>query len=138
MAWIRTVPLFLLLLVLYNVVAFAPHWSHGFDLGSFAFAMHLPSQTTATFNVADLLVLAGIPILYIEIAKATRSSRASILDHILSMVVFIGFLLEFLLIPQAATPHFLFLLLMSLLDVIAGFTVTISTASRDVHFGNNP
>jgi hypothetical protein len=53
------------------------------------------------------------------------------LDHILSMLVFIAALVEFLLVAQAATSTFVIIMLICLVDVVAGFSITIRTAQRD-------
>jgi len=76
-------------------------------------------------------------LLYFEILKATRYSSGAIIDHALSMVVFVIFLVEFIVVPGAGTATFMILTLMALLDVVAGFTVTISTARRDIAFGGD-
>jgi hypothetical protein len=60
-----------------------------------------------------------------------------VLDHTLSTVVFVVFLIQFLTMAGCGTSTFFALGLMALLDVIAGFTVSIVAARRD--FGvNNP
>ena len=46
--------------------------------------------------------------------------------------LFIIFLLEFVLVKWAQTSSFFNLTLMSLFDVIAGFTISIRTAKRDI------
>jgi len=46
--------------------------------------------------------------------------------------VFTAYLIEFLLVQAAGTGVFLVLTLMSLLDLIAGFTVTLGAARRDL------
>jgi hypothetical protein len=50
----------------------------------------------------------------------------------LSMVVFVAFLIEFLLVGAAASSVFFLLGVMSLIDVVAGFSVSITSAGRDV------
>jgi hypothetical protein len=47
------------------------------------------------------------------------------------MGTFLAFLIIFLTVKDAGSSTFLILTLMSLLDVVGGFTVTISTARRD-------
>ena len=42
------------------------------------------------------------------------------------------FLVEFLLVQGAATSVFFLLMLMTLVDVMAGFSVSIRSATRDV------
>jgi hypothetical protein len=51
--------------------------------------------------------------------------------------VFILFLVEFLLVGAAASSLFFILMLMSLVDVVAGFTVSITAAGRDVTLANH-
>ena len=46
--------------------------------------------------------------------------------------MFAGYLIEFLLVKSAGAGVFLVLTLMSFLDLIAGFTVTLGAARRDV------
>ena len=70
-------------------------------------------------------------LLYLEIFKATRTGHASIIDHVLSLLVFVVALVEFVIAPRFGHQAFLAIVLMMLIDVIAGFTVTISGARRD-------
>ena len=86
-------------------------------------------------KLGDILVMLGVIFLYFEILKATRASQSTIIDHALSLVVFIVFLVEYIVVAGAGTATFMILALMSLLDVIAGFTITISTSRRDISFG---
>jgi hypothetical protein len=86
-------------------------------------------------KVGDILVMLGVIFLYFEILKATRASRSTIIDHALSLIVFIVYLVEYIVVAGAGTATFMILALMSLLDVIAGFTITISTSRRDISFG---
>src|SRR5512136_1152548 len=51
----------------------------------------------------DVLLLIGMVVLFIEIVEATYTGTASMVDHGLSMVVFIAFLVEFLMVSQAAS-----------------------------------
>ncbi len=53
------------------------------------------------------------------------------IDHVLSTVLFLGMLVEFLLVKQAATATFFLLLVISFVDVLGGFAVTMRTAQRD-------
>ena len=88
----------------------------------------------ASFFPGDLIVGGSILILLIEMVKAARLSRRSIIDHILSMVLFVAMLIEFLLVPQAGTATFLLLLVISFVDVTGGFAVSIRAAQRDISF----
>jgi hypothetical protein len=93
-----------------------------------------PARLRAAFTLTtgELLLLLGVVALFIEIVKATRSSMASAIDHAFSALVFAVYLIEFLLVKAAGTGVFLVLTIMSFLDLIAGFTVTLGTARRDL------
>jgi hypothetical protein len=56
----------------------------------------------------------------------------AIVNHALSMLLFIVCLVEFLLFSAFATSTFFLVTLMVLLDVLAGFIVTIVASRRDV------
>jgi hypothetical protein len=92
----------------------------------------LASGAAFTLTTGEVLILLGVAALFLEVVKATRSSRASAVDHALSALVFAVYLIEFLLVKIAGTGVFLVLTLMSFLDLIAGFTVTLGAARRDV------
>lgn len=64
--------------------------------------------------------------------KSTNSGRSSIVEHMLSTVVFVIFLVEFLLVGFSASSTFFLLMIMALLDVVAGFSISITAAGRDV------
>jgi hypothetical protein len=133
MGFLRFIPFFAILLVLYNVMMMA-----GTNFGSGALpamSMTLPSGATWTLTTGDLLIALGVIILYIEIFKATRTSSDSIIEHGISMIVFVAFIIEFIVVKNAGTSTFFILTLMSMLDVIGGFTVTISSARRDMSLG---
>ena len=54
------------------------------------------------------------------------------INHGLSMVVFVAALIEFLALPRFATSTFFFITAMALFDVVAGFTISIVAAKRDL------
>ena len=102
---------------------------------------------TAIKNVFLTLILGFIAWLHIRdgvahVAKLPAQGSPMALamagDWILSgltllmLVVFIVALIELLVMPAMANMTFFLIVLMTLSDVIAGFTVTISTARRDI------
>jgi len=99
------------------------------------FSIPLPSGQVWRPTVGVVVILAGLVALYIELFKATRTSVASILDHTLSTIVLVGFLVCWLIFDWAGNSVFLILTVMSFLDVIAGFTITIASARRDLSLG---
>jgi hypothetical protein len=129
----KAIPLFIVLLVAYNLAMLFGDVNA--SLASEMYSVELASGAIWTFTVSDLYIILGVLILYIEIFKSTGTGVTSVIDHSLSMIVFIIFLIEFLMVPGCGTSTFFILTLMSLLDVIAGFTVSIVAARRDFSIG---
>ena len=78
------------------------------------------------------MLVVGLACLFFEVLKSTNTGRNSVIEHMLSVVVFVIFLVEFLLVGAAASSVFFILMMMSIVDVVAGFTVSITGAGRDV------
>ena len=55
------------------------------------------------------------------------------MDHLLSTLVFVAFLVEFLLVKGAAHSVFFTLMLIALVDVLSGFSVSMRSAGRDIN-----
>ncbi len=108
-------------------------------LNDVLFYMRLPSGAFWKPTWGDFVVLIGLITLYIEIFKATRTSSISIVDHTLSTIVFVAFLVSWMIFPwtigEKSNSTFLLLTVMSFIDVIAGFTITIAAARRDFALG---
>jgi len=96
-----------------------------------AFSMSLASGAEMTLRGGDVFVAAGLFALFLEMLKAARPGRATILDHILSTATFVVALVCFLLVDFAGTATFFLLTLMTLIDVIAGFSISLFAARRD-------
>ena len=94
----------------------------------------LPSGGALVLTAGDVGAAIGLLFLYFEVLKSTRTGTASILDHVLSLALFVVCLLELLLVARAANSAFFLLTIMTLIDVISGFTVSISVARRDIGF----
>lgn len=127
----KVLPSFLFLLILLNIL-FIFGAGGGTKLDGKFFSVTMVSKDLWVFTWGHLFLVIGLFCLFIELLKATRTSVASIYDHILSTVTFIIFLLEFILVKGAGSSVFLMLTLMSLFDVVAGFTITITAARRDI------
>lgn len=83
----------------------------------------------------DMLILLALTFLFLEILKSTSTGTATIMNHAVSMLLFILCLIEFLLLHNFATSVFFILTVMTLLDVLAGVVVTIVSARRDFAVG---
>lgn len=81
---------------------------------------------------SDLLMVFSLVLLFAEVLKATTARTSSVVNHGLSLVVFVVALVEFLLFAPFATSTFFLIVLMTLLDVMVGFIVTIASSRRDI------
>jgi hypothetical protein len=113
-------PLLLVPLAIYNIIAFL--FATGFS--DTLFSVQLMSQATLGVSTGDLLVICSILLLFVEMLKATRFGGKVVMDHILSLVLFIAAFAEFLLVRQAATSTFLLLLVLCFVDAIGGFFIS--------------
>jgi hypothetical protein len=95
------------------------------------FSVPMASGALWTLSLGDLLVIAALVVLFVELLKSTSSRGAAVVNHGLSMALFIAGLMQFLLLEAFATSSFFLILLMVLLDVLAGFVVSITAARRD-------
>ena len=125
-------PLMILPFVVYNLVVFTLFGANPVNWGAGLFAVPMPSGMPWAVSAGDFLLVVGIVCLFVEVLKSTNSGRSSIAEHMLSMVVFVLFLIEFLIVGAASSSVFFLLMVMSLIDVVAGFTVSITSANRDV------
>jgi hypothetical protein len=122
-------PLFLISFAIYNMIVFLTPGVAWSDV-----LLNVPMQSGAVWAVTlgDALIALSLIFLFVEVLKATRTSNHSMFDHLLSTVVFIAALIEFLLVPQAATSVFAILLMIALIDVLGGWSVSFRAARRDL------
>jgi hypothetical protein len=130
-------PLLVLPFAIYNIIEFlmpgerpGTTWAYGIK------DVTLASGAQWTLTAGDLFIAISILLLYAELMKATRPSARAIVDHLLSTLLFVVMLLEFILFRQAATSVFFILTVISFVDVVAGFSVTIRSAQRDISVDN--
>jgi hypothetical protein len=83
-------------------------------------------------SAADLMVAGSLVVFFVELLKSAASRRIALVNHGLSMVLFVACLVELLLAPACATSTFFLITLMVLLDVAAGFIVTVAGGRREV------
>ncbi|MGE8940350.1 hypothetical protein ACO2I3_00405 [Leptospira interrogans] len=130
---LRAIPLIAVAFILYNVIVMLGGDAPPNEILStrlFEIPM-LHQEVRWIFTWGDFLILLVFVLLFIELLKATYTSTASLLDHGLSMIVFVICLIEFLLVKQAATSVFFFITMAGMIDVIAGYTIGIRVARRD-------
>jgi len=124
--FLSAIPLLAFVVIAY--VAFA--WA-GADFTLPRFTPTLPSGGVWQITLGDMLLTVALIVLFFEVVKSTRTGGNSVVDHALSMIVFVACLILFLVWQPAATSLFFLITVISLIDVIAGFSVTIRSARRD-------
>lgn len=134
---LRTLPLLFLVLVAYNILAFAgatilPGFEsmHKFLLTEVGGIALVADRWSILWQ--DVFIAAGLVALFFEIVRSTGFGKSAIINHMMSMGVFVIALMEFLLAPGFTNSTFFLLTLMALIDVVGGFTVSIITARRDI------
>lgn len=140
---ITAFPLLLIPVAIYNLLAIISMIS-GNDAGSaynattqILFSLPMPSSGTKwAVSVGDIILFGSLICLFFELLKSTKSDKVAIINHSLSMVLFIVCLVEFLLLRPFATSTFFLLMCMTLMDVLAGFIVTAISARKDIDFGH--
>lgn len=133
---LRSIPLMAVPFILYNVIVlFAGQGEAQAILAEPRFSVPMITGASWSFTWGDLILLVTLLTLFAEVLKATYTSSASLVDHGLSMLVFIACGMEFLLVQRAATSVFFLVTTAALIDVIAGYTIGIRVARRDIGLG---
>jgi hypothetical protein len=122
-------PLLLIPFAIYNIIAFL---MPGVTWTGVVATVHMFSCADWTMSAGDILIALAIVLLCGEVMKSTRIGVRTVVDHALSLILFLGMLVEFILVKQAATATFFLLLVVSFIDVLGGFAVTLRSAQRDL------
>jgi hypothetical protein len=126
------VPLLVLPWLLYNLLAFTMFGGQPAGWSTQLFQIRMVSGAEWSLTWGDVTLLIGIICLFFEVLKSTNTGRSSLIEHMLSTVLFIVFFIVFILAGAAASSAFFLLMAMSLVDVVAGFSISITGAGRDV------
>jgi membrane-anchored protein YejM (alkaline phosphatase superfamily) len=122
-------PLLLIPFAIYNIIAFV---MPGVSWTGVLTSVHMMSGADWTMSAGDMLIVLAILLLFGELMKSTRIGLRSVVDHALSLILFLAMLVEFILVSQAGTSTFFLLLVISFVDVLGGFAVTLRSAQRDL------
>jgi hypothetical protein len=122
-------PLLLIPFAIYNMIAFL---MPGVGWTAPVTTVHMMSGQDWVLTWEDLLLAFSILLLWVEIIKSTRVGMRSVMDHLLAMALFVAMLVEFLLVQRAGTSTFFLLMMIALVDVLAGFIIGIRSAQRQV------
>jgi hypothetical protein len=122
----RAVPLTVLPLIAYNLIGYglsgADPWA------TELLAVPMPSGARWSLRLGDVLVVFAIAMLFVGVVRAAEAPRVAVLHRILSILVLIVYVAEFLAADVAAHSVFFILTVIALADVVAGFS--IRTAQR--------
>jgi hypothetical protein len=122
-----SLPWIVLSLIVYNFIVFVP----GTPLDAVIWRVPMLSGASWHFSLQDLIVAGTLFLLFIEILKATRTGGNSLVDHALSTIIINICMVGFLVMTQAAASLLFFITLVALIDMVAGFSMTIRAARRD-------
>lgn len=125
-------PLLALLIVIYTVYAMTAGVA-GLDQGIATFT--LMSGAVFVLTPASVFIVLGLFLLFIEILKSTKIDSSSMVNNGLSMLIFVVALILFIVSENFGTSTFFIITMMTLVDGVAGFTITAVTARRDIGFG---
>ena len=116
-------PLLIIPVAIYNMIAFLTPPDGGW--ASPLATVHLVSGKDWTVTFSDALIGLALLLLLFEIAKAVRPGSKSVIDHLLSFLVLVGMVAEFVMVRQAATSTFAVLCAVSLVDAVGGIVISI-------------
>jgi hypothetical protein len=122
-------PLLLVPFAIYNIIAFV---MPGVSWTAPLTTVHMMSGGDWSMSAGDMLIVLAILLLFGEMMKSTRIGIRTVVDHGLSLILFLAIMAEFLLVKQAASGTFFLLLVISLIDVMGGFAITLRSAQRDL------
>jgi hypothetical protein len=136
---LTAIPLTIIPLILFNVIGYA--WGVPLD-GSSPWLKELfriPLISTQSWQVtpSDLMILLGLVMLFFETLRSAQPARSGVItNHIVSTILLVIYVVEFIVVPIAGDSLFFILTAIALFDVVAGFTISIRTAQRDISFGS--
>lgn len=127
-------PALTLAVVLYAIAALFGGDGFRESLSGGVLALNMPAGVAWQLTAGDLFIMIGIVALFVDLLKSTSTSTAAVVNHVLSTALFVICLVLFLLVPAFVTTAFFMIMIMALLDIVAGFTITTISARRDVAF----
>ncbi len=102
----------------------------GLSLERVLLTVPMPSGAGLSITVGELLIILALVFSFVELLGSSASSTA-IISHGLQLIVFLACLLLLLLLPKFGTGTFLVITLMTLINTVAGYSISILRARRD-------
>lgn len=136
----RIFPLLLIVIVIYNLIVLGGPLMGQHDIQDLlslnhAIGIHMFSGDVWKFSLGDFLIVLGLVLLFIEVVKATRTNVRELINHGLSMLIFVIAVIEFIALKGFSTSTYFFLVVMALFDVVAGYTISVVAAEHDLGLG---
>jgi hypothetical protein len=113
-------PLLLIPLAIFNIIVFL---MPGVSFTDPIVTVALVSKATWKVTFGDMLLALGMLLLLLEVFKAARPGGKYFTDHLLALLVFTGAAAEFVMLPQFATSVFFLLVVLTLVDFLAGVSL---------------
>ena len=134
---LRAIPLLIFPAILYAAVAMTmDHDAVRSSLGEVFFNTYLPSGALFAVTRGQGIVMLAAFLLFLEIIKATSASRWALVENGLAFCAFTIAFILFLLNSAFGTIEFALIMIMMLVDFMAGFIVMTISARRDVSFSD--
>lgn len=123
------IPLTIVPLIIYDLLALVL----GSPWANQLFTITLISGRAWVVSPEDLMILLGLAMLFLETLRSAQvANSTNIANHIISTIVLIVYIVEFIVLPWAGNSLFFILTAIALFDVVAGFTIAIKAAQRDI------
>jgi len=135
---LRVFPMILIAVLGYNLMVFGSGAAGQQDMTavlSQGFSVTVFSGDVWKVTLGDIFLIGTLGLLFAEIIKATGTTHREIINHGLSMLTFVGAMAEFLVLKGFATSTFFLITAMCLFDVVAGYTISLIAAKRDLAIG---
>jgi hypothetical protein len=94
-------------------------------LSGTAFQLTMFSGAVWSMTQSDVILGAAMGLLFIEILKSVGSPMLSLVNHGIAVMTLLVYVVLFISFPAFTTSTFFLLALMQLIDVLAGYTITI-------------
>lgn len=122
-------PLLVLPMLYFNIAVFIGFGADPVQVNAWlsgsAFQITMFTGAVWSLTQGDLIVAAGMGLLFIEILKSVGSPMLSMVNHGIAVMTLLIYVVEFISVPGFTHSVFFLLALMQLIDVIAGYTITI-------------
>jgi hypothetical protein len=115
-------PLLIIPFAFFNVAVFFLNMS----FTETVFSIPLQPNREMPVDLGDLIVAIGILLLWIELVKAVRPGGKSMIEHIISFLLFAAMAAELVFVPEAESPTLLLLAVLGFVDFMAGISARLA------------